>query len=191
MFTLPKCIGEWGIFILNFYLNLNLPLTFVFFLLRPQPQHMEIPRLGLKMELQLLVYATATAMQDLSCICNLHHRPWQHQILNPLRGARDQTHIFMDTSQVHYRWAAVGTPITYNFKLLFTHSVFCWIWPLAVSMDYHYFLWNFFLCLYLPNRCDKGRETISGNLKDKKLFRKPHEIEDKPKYFQHSLHSPL
>ena len=34
MFTLPKCIGEWGIFILNFYLNLNLPLTFVFFLFK-------------------------------------------------------------------------------------------------------------------------------------------------------------
>ena len=29
---------------------------------------------------------------------------------NPLREARDRTHILTDTSQVHYRWATAGTP---------------------------------------------------------------------------------
>ena len=34
---------------------------------------MKFPRLGVESELQLLAYATATAMQDPSCVCNLHH----------------------------------------------------------------------------------------------------------------------
>ena len=50
---------------------------------------MEVPRLGVKSELQLLAYGTATAMLDLSCICDLHHNLWQPQILNPLSKARD------------------------------------------------------------------------------------------------------
>ena len=61
---------------------------------------MEVPRLGVQLELKLLACATATAMQDLSHICNLHHSSWQHQILNPLSKARDQTHIPMDASRV-------------------------------------------------------------------------------------------
>ena len=34
--------------------------------------HMEVPRLGVKAELQLQAYATATAMEDPSHICELH-----------------------------------------------------------------------------------------------------------------------
>jgi len=52
-------------------------------------QHMEVPGLRIKSELQLLAYATATAMWDLNCICNLHHSSRQHLILNPLSKARD------------------------------------------------------------------------------------------------------
>jgi len=61
---------------------------------------MEIPRLGVESELQLLACTTATAMPDLSRICNLHHSSRQRWILNPLSEARDQTHILMDTIQV-------------------------------------------------------------------------------------------
>ena len=46
---------------------------------------MEVPRLGAELELQLP--ATATATQDLSCICNLHHSSQQCQIPNPLSEA--------------------------------------------------------------------------------------------------------
>ena len=53
---------------------------------------MEVPRLGVKSELQLP--ATATATQDPN-FCYLYHSWWQHQILNPLRGAGDQTGILM------------------------------------------------------------------------------------------------
>ena len=50
-------------------------------------------------------------MQDLSPICDLEHSsPQQPQILSPLSEARDWTHIFMDTSQVRYHWATMGTP---------------------------------------------------------------------------------
>ena len=63
---------------------------------------METPRLGVESELQLPAYATATAMPDLRLVCNLHHSLWQHQILNPLSEAGDETHILMDTSQVRY-----------------------------------------------------------------------------------------
>ena len=54
------------------------------------PRHMEVPRLGVKSELQLLAYATATATQDPRHICSLHHSSRQHQILNPLRETRDR-----------------------------------------------------------------------------------------------------
>ena len=48
--------------------------------LGPHVQHMEVPRLGAESEPQLLAYATAT--QDPSCVCDLHHSSRQHRILN-------------------------------------------------------------------------------------------------------------
>ena len=73
-------------------------LSFVF--LGLNPGHMENLRLGVESELELLAYATATAMLE-SCICNLHHSSWQRHILNSLSEARDQTCILMDTSWGH------------------------------------------------------------------------------------------
>ena len=61
---------------------------------------MEVPRLGVKSELQLPAYTTATAMSDLSHVWDLYHSSWQHWILNPLSKARDQTCVLMDMSQV-------------------------------------------------------------------------------------------
>ena len=37
---------------------------------------MEVPRLGVQLELQLTTYLTATASQDLSHVCDLHHSSW-------------------------------------------------------------------------------------------------------------------
>ena len=50
--------------------------------------------------LQLLAYTTATGMQDLSLVCDLHHNSQQHWILNPLSKARDRTCVLMDASQI-------------------------------------------------------------------------------------------
>ena len=80
-------------------------------------QHMEAPRLGVESELQLLIYTTATAMQDLSRICDLHHSSWQCWLLNPLNEVRDPTHILMDTSRACYHNSM------YLFEYLF--SVVC------------------------------------------------------------------
>ena len=76
----------------------GLSYLFVFCFLGPYLWHMEVPRLGVKSELQLPAYTIATAMQDLSCVYDLHHSPWQCQILNPLNKAKDLTHILTDTS---------------------------------------------------------------------------------------------
>ena len=46
-------------------------------------------------------YARATATRDQSRICDLHHRSWQRQILNPQSKARDLTHNFMVPSRIH------------------------------------------------------------------------------------------
>ena len=61
---------------------------------------MEVPRLGVESELQLLTYATARAIPDPSCNCDLRHSLQQCQILNPLSEAKDRTHIIVDISQV-------------------------------------------------------------------------------------------
>ena len=62
---------------------------FVFLGLCLWHRHMEVPRLGVKSEAYPLACTTATAMPDLSRICNLHHSLQHHQILNPRSKARD------------------------------------------------------------------------------------------------------
>ena len=90
---------------------------FLFFvLLGPHLQHMEVRRLGVNSELQLPAYTTATAMQDLSHICDLHHSSRQCQILNRLSEARDQIRILMDASWVNHR-ATTRTPQVSYFSM--------------------------------------------------------------------------
>ena len=77
---------------------------FFFFFFGPHVQHMEVPKLGVELELLLLppAYTTATAVPDPSLVCDLHHSSRQHQILNPVSEARDQTRVLMDPRRVHY-----------------------------------------------------------------------------------------
>ena len=67
---------------------------------RSNTGYMKVPRLGVKLELQLP--ATATSSWGLSRVCDLHHSSWPHWIPKPLSEPRDRTLIFMDPSQVHY-----------------------------------------------------------------------------------------
>ena len=89
---------------------LSFPSFFSF--LRPLSQHMEV-----ESELQLPAYTTATAMWDLSRVCDLHYSSRQHQILNPLSEARDQIFIFMDTSWIHFRCTAWEPPSAFLISL--------------------------------------------------------------------------
>ena len=82
---------------------------------------MEVPRLGVELELQLLAYATVTAMPDLSYLCNRHHGSWQCQIPDPLSEAKDQTQILMDASQIRFCCATTGTPIAFILHVGLAH----------------------------------------------------------------------
>ena len=85
--------------------------------------HMDVPSLGLGLDLHLPAYSAATATQDFSRVCNLHHSSRQRQVLNSLSEARDRTHNLMDTSQVHYHWATTGTPLHRDFFKCSEHFV--------------------------------------------------------------------
>ena len=71
---------------------------------------MEVPKLGVQSELWLLTCTTATAMLDLSHVCDLHHSSQQHWFLNPLSEARDRTCVLVDASQIRLHRATMGTP---------------------------------------------------------------------------------
>ena len=79
---------------------------FLFFFLGPHLQHMEVSWSEVKSELQLPVYATSTATQDPSCICNLCHSLQQCWILNPLSNPRDGTYMLTETTH----WATMEIP---------------------------------------------------------------------------------
>ena len=73
--------------------------------------HMKVPRLGVKSELHLLAYATATVMPDPSCIWDLHCSSWQCWIFNLQCETKNQTHILMVTIMIRYHWVTMGTLI--------------------------------------------------------------------------------
>ena len=73
---------------------------------------MAVPGLGVKSELQLPVYATATATPDPKHIYYLHCSLQQFWILNPLSKARDWTHIPFRRLLVWYHFICL-------FSLLF------------------------------------------------------------------------
>ena len=76
---------------------------------------MEIPRPGVESKLQLPVYITASATQDPSLTCNLHHSSRQRRILNPPCEARDRTCILMDASQIQQLLSHDGNSIYHIF----------------------------------------------------------------------------
>ena len=88
----------------------------LFGLFRAAPVAYGGPRLGIELD-----YATATATQDLSCVCDLHHSSRQCRILNPLGKVRDRTFVLLDTSRVRYCWA---TTETLSFIVLFLYFTF-------------------------------------------------------------------
>ena len=95
--TEPQRERQWCDFILFVCLFIYL---FVFFVLCPHLRHMEVPRPP---------YATATATQDPSQFCDLHHSSWQRQIPNPLSKTRvEPASSWMLVGLVKH-WATTGT----------------------------------------------------------------------------------
>ena len=82
----------------------------LFFFLGPNVWQMEVPRLGVKLDLQLPAYTTAMAVPDPSHIGNLHQSSGQYLILNPPSKGRDWARILMDSSWAHFRWATRRIP---------------------------------------------------------------------------------
>ena len=119
--------------------------------------YMEVLRLGVKLELQLPAYTTTTATPDLSRVCDLHHSPWQHWILNPLSEARDQTRNLMVNSGIHFHCVRMGTPqkkfwcVWYNFLhflCIGVHRASLWVYSFCqiLKIFSHYF----FKCFFCP-----------------------------------------
>ena len=75
-------------------------LFFFFFLFMAEPVAYGRSQPGVKSELQLPAYTTATVTPNPSHVCDVHQSSRQCQILNPLSGARDQTCILMEPSWV-------------------------------------------------------------------------------------------
>ena len=101
-------MGALPSFISDLVFCLLFRLAFAF--LGPYLGHMEVPRLGVKLELQLLACTTATATRGPSRVCNLHHSSRQRWIPDPLSEASDQTRVLVDTSQIRFDYATTGTP---------------------------------------------------------------------------------
>ena len=77
-----------------------------------------------KSELQLLADATDTATRDPNHICDLHRRWWQCWVLNLLSEARNWTHIFMETSQIHNPLSHNGNSNFALFKICLGHPIY-------------------------------------------------------------------
>ena len=127
-------------FIIFFYFIYLFIYLFIYCFIWLHPQHVEVPRLGVKSELWLPAYATATAMWDPSCVCNLHHSLQQLWILNPLNEARDRTLNLMDPSRVRYNWAT--WELVEGFIIWFSHIHKSWITgEMTTILDVSLALW--------------------------------------------------
>ena len=86
--------------------------VFCFLLFRVEPEAYGGSQARGLIRAQLLDYTTATAMQDPSHVCHLHHSSRQCRIPDSLSKAKDETCIFMDTSWIHFHQSKTGTPRT-------------------------------------------------------------------------------
>jgi len=97
---------------------------------------MEVPRLRVESELQLPAYTTATATQDSSHICSLHHSSQQRQILNPLSKARVEplsswTLVGFNTTET--QWELPRFCFVLFFNCVFKYYFYILIRKLAIS----------------------------------------------------------
>ena len=112
---------------------------FSFFFLGLHLQNMDVPRLGIRLELQLPAYTTAIVIPGPRCICdlNLHCSSWQCQILKLLSKARDRTCIPMYTGWILNLLSHNGNPsLCYFWYIIHTEATFP-LCPLCVHWSVH------------------------------------------------------
>ena len=132
LFSLP-CHGRWSWFpSICFKLQQVDHFIYLFFFLSPHLQHLAVPGLGVESELQLPAYTTATAVQDLSRICDLCCSFGQRRILNPgiQWGQALNTHSHGHCVGFLTHWATMGTP-----KLNILNNLFCWSLSTQLKME--------------------------------------------------------
>ena len=81
---------------------------------------------------------------DPRCVCNLHCNSRQHQMLNALSEARDQTRNLMAPGRIHFHCATRGTP---------GHGFFVF---------FFLFLFLFFFFFFFLNGCTCGIWKFQG-----------------------------
>ena len=129
-------LGSEYIFVVN-WIELNWILFVYLFIcfLGPHLWHVEVPRLTVESELHLRAYSTTTAVQDPSCVSDLHHSLQQGQICNPLSKVGYQGQILNPLARLGIKpwmlvgfvpcWSTVGTPVVnfrwVNFFVCFTY----------------------------------------------------------------------
>ena len=101
-----------------FHIALQCFLFVCFLLFRATPAELEVSQLGVKLELQLLAYATATAMQDPRYVCDLHHSLWKCQIPNPLSEGGIKPTFSWIVFWICFHCSMMGTP-----KVLFKKTL--------------------------------------------------------------------
>ena len=101
-------------------------------------EYIEVPRLGVESKPQLPT--SPPAVQDRSPVCDLHHSSWQCQILNPLSGSRDWTHILMYTNWVLSPLSHNRNSSSYPVKILMFSCKYC------ERLTTHFYLWHGIIC---------------------------------------------
>ena len=130
---------------------------------------------GLNQGLQLLAYATATAMQDPSPVCNVHYSSWQRWILNPLSGTRDPTSSlhgyqsgslslshYLNSLQVHFN------PFKIHIKVLLILPVLFFLFLLLPTF------WTLCDCSHLLLNILVIKKYYSYDLLDKNILNTVH-----------------
>ena len=155
---LPVCF----IFSFDLLLILSILFSLNFCFWGPHSWHMEVPRLGVELELQLPAYATATATQVPSCLCDLHHssRQWgylSHWVrpgIEPVSSWLLVSFITAELQQEHLPFSVFWSRHSSDDEPTLLLFVLKWLWGLALLDNMLWFLsklWTDHFILALPS----------------------------------------